>query len=149
MRRHLPAATVVLLALAALVAGCGGDSKPSKKEYTAKLDKICKDTNEKVRKIKSPRTVKEIGRFARDARPVLADSIEEAESLELPDEQGDAFKDYVSDSKKSVSELDDLEKAADSGSVPEVRKVFTKIARENRKRDDQAKKLGLKQCGSG
>ena len=148
MPKHLSAALAVLLALAALVAGCGED-KPSKQEYITKLDKVCKESNDKVQKIKSPRTVKEIGTFTRKARPILEDSIKDAEDLELPEEQGDEFEDYVSDSKKSLSELDELEKAADSGSTPEVRKVFTKITQENRKRDQQARKLGLKQCGAG
>lgn len=148
MPKHLSAAPLVLLALA-LIAGCGGEDKPSKAEYVAKLDKVCKDSNERIQKVKSPRTIKEIGRFTRDARPILEDSVKEAEDLELPEEQGDQFKAYVSDSKRSLDELDDLEKAADSGSTPEVRKVFTKITRENRERDQQARKLGLKQCGSG
>ena len=147
MPKHLSAAPVVLLALAALIAGCGED-KPSKQEYITSLDKVCKESNEKIQKVKSPKSVKEISTFSQDVRPILEDSIEEAEDLELPDEDADGFENYVAESKKSIEELDDLEKAASANDVPAVRRVFTTIATENRKRDAQAKKLGLKVCGS-
>lgn len=148
MPKHLQVVAVALLALAALVAGCGGD-KPSKKEYIAKLDKVCQKSNQEIQKLRSPRTVKGIGTFTRKVRPILEKSIKDAEDLELPDEQGDEFEDYLSDSKNSLTELDELEKAADANDTGGVRRVFTKITRENRKRDAQARKLGLKQCGSG
>jgi hypothetical protein len=146
--KHLQGVAAVLLALAALVAGCG-DDKPSKKEYIAKLDNVCQKSNQKIQKVESPQTVKGIGGFTRKVRPILEESIKDAEDLELPDDQGDEFEDYVADSKKSLTELDELEKAADANDTPGVRRVFTKITRENKKRDAQAKKLGLKQCGSG
>lgn len=139
-------APIALLALAA--AGCGGGGAPSKKEYAADLDKVCKKSNEKIQKVTAPKTVKEIGTFTRKTRPILEDSIKEAEDLELPKEKGDAFKAYIQGSKKSLPELDDLEKAADAGNTAAVRRIFAKTTLENKKRDVQAKKLGLKQCGS-
>lgn len=136
------------LALLALVAaGCGGG--PSKKEYAADLDNVCKRSNEKIQKLRTPRTIKQIGSFTRQVRPILEDSIKEAEDLKLPDEKGDEFKAYIQDSKRSLGELDDLQRAADSGNTRAVRQVFARTTLENRKRDMEAKRLGLKQCGRG
>jgi hypothetical protein len=140
-------APLALLALAA--AGCGGGGGPSKKEYISSLDKVCKRSNEKIQKVKAPKNVKEIGTFTRATRPILEGSIKEAEDLKLPKEDGNGFKAYIQGSKRSLSELDAMEKAADSGDAATVRRVFAKTARENQKRDVQAKKLGLKACGSG
>jgi len=139
---------LALLVLAA--AGCGGDDGgPSKKEYIVDLDKVCKRSNEKIQKVPAPKSIKGIGTYTRKTRPIIEGSIKEAEDLELPKEQGDGFEAYVTDSKDSLTGLDDLQKAADANDTAAVRRVFAKITVENKKRDAQAKKLGLKQCGSG
>jgi hypothetical protein len=147
----MPKYLCALLVLFALVvaAGCGGDDKPSKEEFAADLDNVCAKSNEKVQKVKAPKTVKEIGTFTRATRPILEDSIKEAEDLELPEEDADEFEAYIQSSKESLSELDDLEKAADAGDVKEVRRVFAETTKGNNERDAQAKELGLKKCGRG
>ena len=142
-------APLVALALAVLAAGCGGEDTPTKDEYIADLDKICKESNDRIQKLKSPTTVKGIGPFAREARPILEDSVKDAEDLELPDEDAAGFKAYVQGSKDSLTQLDELEKAAATGQERAVRQVFVQTAQANEKRDAQAKRLGLKQCGSG
>jgi hypothetical protein len=142
-------ALLVLFTLAVGAVGCGGDDKPSKEEFAADLDNVCAKSNEKVQKVKAPKTVKEIGTFTRATRPILEDSIKEAEELELPEEDADGFEAYIQSSKSSLSELDDLEKAADAGDVKAVRRVFAETTKGNNERDAQAKKLGLKKCGTG
>jgi len=139
-------APLALLALA--VAGCGED-KPSKKEFVADLDAVCKKSNEKIQKLDNPTTIKQIPTFVRESRVVLDDSIKEAEKLELPDEDGDKFKSYISDSKKSLSALNELEQAAEQDNEAEIKRIFTETTKDNQKRDAEAKGLGLKQCGSG
>ncbi len=140
-------APLVLLVLA--TAGCGGDGGPSKKEYIADLNKICKRTGEKIQTIKVQPTLKGFGSYARQTRPIVRDSVKQAENLELPDEKRDELNAFVQGSKDSLSELDDLQKAADAGDAAAVKRVFARTAEGGKKRDAQAKKLGLKQCGSG
>ena len=140
-------AVPVLLALAALTAaGCGGG--PSKEEYVADFNKICKESNEKIAKIKRPSNVREIAPFLRESRGILEGSLKEAEDLELPDEQKDEFKSYIEENKKSLNVLDDLERASEKNDQAGVRRLFAKTSQENQKRDLQAKKLGLDQCGN-
>lgn len=140
-------APLALLALA--FAGCGGDDKPSKKEFIADLDKVCTETNGKLQDLDTPRTIKQFPKFVRESRVVIEDSVEQAQDLELPDEDRAGFKSYVDKSKQSLTALDDLEKAAEARDTDAIKRVFAKTAKENEKRKAQAKRLGLKRCGSG
>ena len=145
--RHV--ALSVLLAVAVLTAaGCGGGG-PSKEEYVADLNKVCQESNEKIQKIKRPRNIKEIAPFMRESRVVLEDSIKQAEELELPDEDKKQFESYIAGNRKSLDVLDDIEQASAKNDTNGVRRLFAETSAENQKRDLQAKKLGLDQCGSG
>lgn len=147
MPKHPRVAVPVLLALAALTAaGCGGG--PSKDEYVADLNKICQESNEKISKIERPSNIKEIGPFMRKSRVVLEGSLREAEDLELPDESKDEFESYIDANKKSLNVLDDIERASAKNDTAAVRRLFAMTAQENQKRDLQAKKLGLDECGN-
>ncbi len=145
MRKYL----CPLLALLTLAgAGCG-ESAPSKKEFMADLDAVCKKSKEKIQRLDPPQSLEQIPKFVRESRVVVEDSIEEAEKLDLPKEDRKGFENYISESKKSLSALDELEKAAEENDRSEVRRVFQETTAENQKRDAQAERLGLKECGSG
>ena len=142
-------AVPVLLVVAALTAAGCGDDGPSKDEYVADLNKVCRESNEKIQKIKRPRNIKEIAPFMRESRVVLQDSLKEAEELELPDEDKKEFESYIDANKKSLDVLDDIEQASAKNDTNAVRRLFAATTTENQKRDLQAKKLGLNECGSG
>ena len=141
-------AVSALLAIAALIAaGCGGG--PSKEDYVADFNEICQESNEKIQKIKRPRTIRDIAPFMRESRGVLEGSIKEAEDLELPDEDKKQFESYIKANRESLKVLDDIEKASAKNDTAGVRKLFAQTTVENQKRDIQAKKLGLDRCGTG
>ena len=141
--------TVPLLAVLALLGASGcGDDAPSKKEFVAELDAVCRETNERVSKLEAPQTLRELPEFTRESRRLIDDSLDKAEKLELPEEDGDQFKDYISKSRRSVAALDELERAARKNDQKAVRRVLVKAAEDNNRRDAQAKALGLKDCGN-
>ncbi len=148
VKGRFAAVPAVLAAAALAIAGCGGDDAPSKEEFATNLDKVCKRTSVKVAKLKRPRTLKEIAAYAEQSRGLLETSVREAQALELPKENRKEFKAYILSSKESLSALDEIEQAAKTKNGRTIRKVFLKTAAENKKRDAQAKKLGLKQCGA-
>lgn len=139
-------APLALLALAA--AGCG-DSRPSQKEFVADLDAICKKSEQELLKLDKPKTSKQLAKFVRESREIADESFERAAKLELPDEDKGGFEDYIKKSKDSLTALDELEQAAEQNNRPEFERIIKETAEENDKRDAQAKKLGLKDCGSG
>jgi hypothetical protein len=141
-------AVLTLLAVSVLAgAGCGGG--PSKDDYVADFNEICQESNEKIQKIKRPRTIKDIAPFMRESRGVLEGSIKEAENLELPDEDKEQFESYIKANRESLNVLDDIERASAKNDVRGVRRLFAQTTVENQKRDIQAKKLGLDECGTG
>jgi len=145
MLKHL-CAPLALLALAA--AGCG-DSGPSKQEFIADLNAVCKKTNEKLQEVDNPQSRKQVPRFVREARPIVNESIRDVEKLELPDEDRKKFEDFISESKESLAAFDELKQAAEQNNGPELQRIVEKLAVKAEKRDVQAKKLGLSECGGG
>ena len=141
-------AVPILLVVAALTAAGCGDDGPSKDEYVADLNRVCTESSEKIQKIKRPRSVKGIAPFIRESRVVLKDSLKEAEKLELPDEDKKEFQSYIDANKKSLAVLDDIERASAKNDTKAVRRLFASTVADNRKRDLQAKKLGLNECGN-
>lgn len=137
-----------LLATAVLAAtGCGED-KPTKAEYVADLDRVCQESKDKIEALPKPRKLGDIPEYTQKARPIVEKSIEDAEALELPEEDAEQFEDYVSGAKEQLPAIDELEQAAKSGKTAEVQKVVAKTEKESETRDAEAKKLGLKKCGS-
>jgi len=134
-----------LLAMLALTttAGCGG---PSREDYADDLNKVCKRSDERIRAVKMPRTIKEIASVARRARLIAKHRIKEAKDLELPDDQRERFQDYNDDFEKSLGGLRELEKAAAREDRAAVQRVFATTIEENRQLDVKARRLGLTEC---
>jgi hypothetical protein len=82
MRRHVVACTGILaLALALVGIGCGGDDAPSKAEYIADADAICKQ-GEKEIEAAAEET------FAQNQQPSDAEVVSFAEKTVVPNIQG-------------------------------------------------------------
>jgi len=137
-----------LLATAVLAAtGCGED-KPTKAEYVADLDRICQESQDKIEALPEPRKLADFTTFVQKARPLVEKSIEDAEALKLPEEDADRFEAYVASAKDQLPAIDELEQAAKTGKTAEVQRVVAKAQKESEARNAEAKKLGLKKCGS-
>lgn len=134
-------------ALGPLAVGCGDDA-PSKEEFAADLDAICKETRAQLERLPAPGTLKELPAYTRRSRAVVDKSIDRAEKLELPDESRKEFRDYIAASRRSVAEYERLERAAQQRDQKALRGVLAATVRDNRRRDAQAKALGLKECGN-
>jgi hypothetical protein len=100
--RAVPAVIV-----AAVVAGCGGSSAPSRADYGKDVDKICATLEARVDAIQrnTPTTTDELIAFADDLGKALDDGVRKLEAVERPD--GD-------DGVKAKRWLDELQRQADA-----------------------------------
>lgn len=74
---------------AAVLAGCGGDTRLSREAYVARADAICTAGQERLRAIPRPRNLfdgAELQRYAREAADVLQREVDELRELKPPEE---------------------------------------------------------------
>lgn len=144
-------ALVVVVALAALVAGCGGgDDKKgyalSKSEYVAALNGICKEVNARV---------DEIGKGVTDLKQGLKDkgdellaeydgAIDRVEALNPPDELKDAHDRFVDTINKLRGLTDDAVKAAKDDDD----ETFTSKTNELDEVDAESDKIATDELGA-
>ena len=114
MRRLLVVCTFALLA------GCGGDDRPSKEEFARSADAICADLERQSDQLSETEATdtQDIVEFAERARTTARDAIERVGELEVPDgadgEVAQAWKDAVTSQAEDelLPALDRLRKAA-------------------------------------
>lgn len=115
---------VSLVVAVGLVAGCGGDSAPTKAEYIAEADPICEkaDREKQVRIEKfflenpeppsGERSVKQSAEFATDfsaeaVTPFLRTQVDELSELDTPSEEGEKAEAIVEEFDAAVAKLED------------------------------------------
>ena len=153
MNRIRIAAAVPLAALA--LAGCGGGDGPSKEDFVADADKICKDLEQQTQNLERPENVEEIKTFAQDLRKTAEEAVSKVEDLETPSgEDGEKAEQWKEAVKKEAEDqllpvVDELEKAAEANDEKAIVEAAQKIDQlEATESDRLAKDLGMKECGS-
>ena len=162
MTRSLPALMLALAALAAL-AGCGGgddggDAGPSREEFVAKANEICREgeqqltelTEEAQRKIQAAQTPEEQQRAVADVldasvdeyQPVL-DRLRAVEAPEPLREEWSAFLEDIQEGFDRFPELADATREGDRERLSELTEEFTRIASDTR---PFAERNGLEDC---
>ena len=147
----LGARTATMISLAAIVAvpaACGGDdsSDVTKKEFIAKADAVCKETNDKIEALVSDlpqdTTTEQAAQITVDkAIPLFRDQIEQLRDLDPPAADADDLEQLWDDLDASTDELeqqlkDDPEKAFSDG--------FDPFADESKTATD----YGFQECGA-
>ena len=84
---HRAAGLLIVVALAAIVAGCGGSSAPSKATYGKNVDKLCSTLDDRVSAIQkqAPTTTDELVTFADDPQKVIDDGVSQLSEVKRPD----------------------------------------------------------------
>ena len=154
MIRLRTAAAIPLAALA--FAGCGGDDKPSKEDFVANADKICKDLDQKGEELgqSEPDNAEELAKLAGDLRKTAEDGRQRVEELEVPEGEDGKKAQEWKDAVKSEAEgqllpaVEDLEKAAKANDQKGIVEAAQKVQQaDSDKSDKLAEELGMKECG--
>jgi hypothetical protein len=153
---HRAAGLLVVLALAAIAAGCGGSSAPSKATYGKDVDKLCSTLDDRVSAIqkKAPSTTDELVDFADDLEKVIDDGVKQLDDVERPDgKDGEKAEAWIKELTKQKDEaikpaLEELKKAARSKDTAAIQRAVQRIQRVDEKKVNQlAREAGARSCG--
>ncbi len=149
---------VVLGAAAALVvAGCGGQDKPSREEFVREAEAACAEVERQAERLSGtrPKDVDELVAFAEDVRKTTDDAIARIEDIETPEgdagETAERWKEAArAEADEANAAIDALKKAAESGDDQALLAAVQDLQRiqadENSGADRLSRELGLKRC---
>jgi hypothetical protein len=138
---------LVALATMALVAGCGGDSGPSKAEFVKKADALCAQTNKAHPPKPAPKNAKEAAAIWTEEGAIRRDLDKRLKDLDVPDKAKSDFDAYNAGTEKILGAIDKMAADAKAGNEKKFgvdQKAFDTAAAE---REKSAIKLGFKTCG--
>ena len=153
---HRTAAVVIAAALAALAAGCGGSSAPSKATYGKKVDKLCMTLDDRVSAIqkKAPQTTEDLVAFADDLENVIDDGVRQLSEVKRPDgADGDKADAWIAELTRQKDQaikpaLAELKKAAKSRDPAAIQRAVKRIQQVDEKKVNQlARDAGARSCG--
>ena len=145
-----------MVALAAIVAGCGGSSAPSKATYGKKVDKVCATLDDRVSAIqkKVPQTTDELVAFSDDLQKVIDDGVRQLSEVKRPDgADGDKADAWIKELTRQKDEaikpaLADLKKAAQSKDTAAIQRAVKRIQQVDEQKVNQlARDAGARSCG--
>ena len=142
---------VVLSSLA--LAACGGDDKPSQKEFAADANKICVDLEKAGQSLEEPESVAEIEKFAGDAEKKIDETVKRLDELETPDgDDGEKAQQFIDAIKKdtdekikpALSQLREAAQAKDEKAIVAAAEGIQKVKTDSA--DKLAKEIGANEC---
>jgi len=121
------AAVTVLAVAAAGCGGGGGGSALSKDEYSARLNNICDELNEKQKQIGEPNSVADVADKGPELQDEFNHAISEVEDLNPPEELQEAHDRFLSLGKQIRDKIDNLIDAAKEGNEAELGEIGSSI----------------------
>jgi hypothetical protein len=154
--------TVVLLAVGALVASCGGGKGDSRREeYIARADRQCEAANRRAKALNERFEAAQLGgKSADEVLDALASILEEG--YELQQRDNEAFRDIEPPPEdrevierlhaaydEQAALIGRMRDAAESGDAMRFRVLSDEVQRVKRRARALARDYGFKECGSG
>jgi hypothetical protein len=142
---------LVIVALAAAFAGCGGEDPMSPEDYRAELRKICAESERKTDQVEQPTraTPEAIADYLTRLRDISVTAVEKVEELEPPDDLADAHDRALDANREGIEKvepvIDELEKGGDPTQIlAEARNELKASGEAAKKAGDD---LGVPECG--
>ena len=145
-----------MVALAAVIGGCGGSSAPSKATYGKNVDKLCSTLDDRVSAIQkqAPTTTDELVQFADDLEKVIDDGVNQLDDVERPDgDDGKKAEAWIKELTKQKDEaikpaLEELKTAAQKKDTAAIQRAVQRIQQVDEKKVNQlAREAGARSCG--
>ena len=144
MRSILAGAAVVVLA-----AGCGGEKRLSREEYSKRADALCSKYNAKIKALGQPGSIRALPRYVDRALPVARKGTEELRRLEPPKDEEKTANEWLDQNDSAVGALERLRDAAKHADRSGIQAALTEAAAANRAANRFARQLGLRICAQG
>jgi hypothetical protein len=141
LRDRLALALFLLVLLA--LAGCGGDDKD---DVISEGDQICREANDKLEDLEEPEEVSGLPDYARDARPIFDDAIEDLKALDPPGEDRESFDQFIDRSEELSSVLEELEAAGFDTGDAELQQMSDRIGEITDQANAAAEDYGFEDC---
>jgi len=140
---------LLMLALPALLAACGGDDsgpRLTKAEFASKADAICEKYNKQAESLDSPKSLTELADVADNTIPILRNAMKEWRKLNPPQSEADTVDEWINSVEQLVGDLEEIRDQADKGSMQGVQNVVPQADQHNRRTNELATQLGMTVC---
>ena len=146
----------LLFVLTSLLLGaCGGDDGPTRQEFAADANKVCKDLERTGDSLKEPESVAEIEQFATDLEKKVDEAVGKLDDLERPSgDDGEKADRFIEEIKKGTDDqikpaLAELREAAQAKDEKAIVAAAGKIEKVKTPEADRlANELGAKECAN-
>lgn len=166
-------AALALLCLSIAAVGCGGDedepdspagtpassseTAPTREEFIAQGDAICKDANEEIAEINSGETgastleegLEQLARVAADGYEVTRGYVGEFRDLTPPEGDEETVDKIVSGLEQQAGIIGQLADAADSGDTEQFQQITPQVQEIRNRVRSLLQGYGFDDCGSG
>jgi len=133
------------LAVALVLAGCGGGTRLSRSEFVARADALCRVSVGKLKALKNPGSVPELVTYLKHARPIQARFIEDARKLRPPKHDEADWKRAIAFDVDVLRDYDEMAAAARRNDRKALARISARLEALPAMNPYQ-QRLGLKGC---
>jgi hypothetical protein len=141
-------AALMTLALAFVLAGCGGGSGKSltKEEYASKADAICGKYSEQIKSFANPKNLSDLAKVADKTLPVLDQLSNDLSRLHPPASEKALSDQWLAQVRNLTDDLQEIRDKAQAGDLQALRAVVPKAQDHNSQSNQLATQLGMSVC---
>lgn len=133
------------VAVVVLVSGCGS-SRLSHDAFGKRANEICTAYDSAVKKLRTPRTLTQVERYANRVLPIYRRALAALAQLRPPQSDAPAVRSWLRADRAIERDLVRLSAAADSRQIPRVQAVVVRARADNSRSNRLARRLGLTVC---
>jgi hypothetical protein len=144
-----PFATAVLVL--GLLAGCGGGGggdRLSTEDFRQQADAICAEFEGRLDALEPPASAEDLGRFVREAIPIIEEGNAELNALNPPEEFEARWNRAMEINDANLETVRELRDAIQEGNNARAQELFQEVGANEDEVNGIARELGLMNCGS-